>query len=273
LKTLETPPEMARLKEKLRETWMAGDYDLFSRYMEQESRLFYENLAVPASCRFLDVACGSGQLALMAARDGMRVVGVDIAPNQIDRARIRARAEELSVRFLVGDAEALPFDNDRFDVVVSMFGAMFAPRPQMVGRELLRVCSPGGTIAMANWTPEGFIGKMFRTFSKFVARPGMPSPVLWGDQSTVRERLGPSVSDLKMTPRFHTFTYPFSPAQVVEFFRQYYGPSNRAFLHLDEKAANKLRAELEELWTVHNRGNDDITIVRAEYLEVIANRT
>jgi SAM-dependent methyltransferase len=263
-------PQIADLKGRLKATWMAGDYDRFSRYMEQDARAFYEQLDIPAGCQLLDVACGSGQLALLAARDGMNVTGVDIAPNLVQRAQARAKAEGLNARFMEGDAEALPFEDASFDVVASLIGAMFAPRPELVARELLRVCSPGGTIAMANWTPAGFVGQMFKTFSKFIAPSGMPAPTLWGDENVVRERLGHGVSDLTMTRRHYSFTYPFPPAEAVEFFRQFYGPTNRAFSSLDKDAAQKLREELEALWSSHNRGGDDLTVVAAEYLEVIA---
>ena len=125
---------------------------------------------------------------------------------------------------------------------------------------------------MGNWTREGFVGQMFKTFAKFIAPSGMPAPVLWGDEAVVRERLGPGVSDLKMTRRHYSFTYPFPPAEVVEFFREYYGPTNRAFASLDETSARKLRAELEALWSAHNRGGGELTVVSSEYLEVIAIR-
>jgi SAM-dependent methyltransferase len=197
---------------------------------------------------------------------------VDIAPNLVQRAQARANAEELNARFIEGDAEALPFEDASFDVVTSLVGAMFAPRPELVARELLRVCSPGGTIAMGNWTREGFIGQMFKTFARFISPSGMPAPVLWGDETVVRERLGSGVSDLTMTRRPYNFTYPFPPAEVVEFFRQYYGPTNRAFASLDENASRNLRDELEALWSTHNRGGDELTVVSSEYLEVIAVR-
>ena len=272
MSTTTTAPEIDSLKARLKETWMAGDYDRFSRYMEQGARIFYEQLDVPAGCQLLDVACGSGQVGLWAARDGVNVTGVDIAPNLVQRAQARAKAEGLKARFIEGDAEALPFEDATFDVVTSLVGAMFAPRPALVARELLRVCSPGGTIAMGNWTREGFIGQMFKTFAKFIAPSGMPAPVLWGDETVVRERLGHGVSDLKMARRHYSFTYPFPPAEVVEFFRQYYGPTNRAFASLDETAARKLREELEALWSAHNRGGDELTVVSSEYLEVNAVR-
>src|SRR6185312_8948846 len=267
-----TVSETDDLKARLKETWSAGDYDRFSRYMEQGARLFYEQLDIPPGSQLLDVACGSGQLALWAARDGIEVTGVDIAPNLVRRAQARAQAEGLKAHFLEGDAEELPFEDGSFDVVTSLIGAMFAPHPELVARELLRVCSPGGTIAMGNWTAEGFVGQMFRTFAKFIAPSGMPSPVLWGNEAAVRERLGHGVATLSMTRRHYTFTYPFPPVDVVEFFRQYYGPTNRAFASLSGDSAKSLRDELVGLWSEHNRGGDELTVVAAEYLEVVAIR-
>lgn len=267
-----TPKEIDSIKATLKETWMAGDYDRFSRYMEAGARAFYEQLDIPAGCQLLDVACGSGQLALCAARDGVRVTGVDIAPNLVRRAQVRAKAEGLNARFTEGDAEALPFEDASFDVVTSLIGAMFAPRPELVAHELLRVCAPGGTIAMGNWTAEGFVGQMFKTFARFLAPSGMPAPVLWGNETVVRERLGRGVSDLTMTRHHYFFDYPFPPAEVVEFFRQYYGPTNRAFASLDEGSARRLTEELETLWSAHNQGGGEITFVAAEYLKVIAVR-
>ncbi len=272
MSTIEIIPDSDALKARLKATWMAGDYDRFSRFMEEDARAFYERLDVPPGCQLLDVACGSGQIALLAARDGVNVTGVDIAPNLVLRAQARAQAEDLKARFIEGDAEALPFEDGGFDVVTSLVGAMFAPQPELVARELLRVRSPGGTIALGNWTPAGFVGQMFKTFARFIAPSGMPAPVLWGDETVVRERLGHGVSELKMTRRHYRLTYPFPPADVVEFFRLYYGPTNRAVASLDEDAAAKLRGELEALWSAHNRGGDELTVVSSEYLEVIAIR-
>jgi SAM-dependent methyltransferase len=264
--------EMDRLKTRLKEIWTAGDYDRFSRYMEGSAREFYERLDIAPGSQLLDVACGSGQLALMAAKDGMEVTGVDIASTLVERARARAQAEGLKVRFEEADAEALPFDDASFDVVVSLIGAMFAPRPDHVAKELLRVCAPGGTIAMVNWTPQGFIGQMFKTIAKFIAPSGMPSPVLWGDEPTVRERLGHGLSQLGLTRRHYRFSYPFPPTEVVEFFRRYYGPINRAFASLHDEGQTRLQRELETLWAAHNRAGADCTTVFAEYLEVIGIR-
>lgn len=264
--------EMDGVKTRLKAIWTAGDYDRFSRYMEGGAREFYERLNIAPGSRLLDVACGSGQLALMAAKDGIDVTGVDIAANLVERARARAQAEGLKARFEEADAEALPFDDASFDVVTSLIGAMFAPQPSLVAKELLRVCVPGGTIAMSNWTPQGFIGQMFKAVSKFIAPSGMPAPVLWGDEAAVRERLGHGLSELHLTKRQYLFSYPFPPAEVVEFFRQYYGPTNRAFVSLDADGQAQLRRELESLWAMHNRAGADCTTVFAEYLEVIGIR-
>jgi SAM-dependent methyltransferase len=266
-------PEFVNLKSRLKKTWMAGDYDRFSRYMENGARDFYERLDAAPGANFLDVACGSGQLALIAARDGLKVTGVDIARNLVQRAQERAQAENLSARFEEADAEALPFEDASFDIVASLVGAMFAPRPDLVAQELLRVCSPGGTIAMVNWTPQGFIGQMFKAVSKFIAPSGMPAPVLWGDEATVRERLGAGLSDLSLVRRHYTFSYPFPPAEVVEFFRLYYGPTNLAFASLDPASGENLRQELEALWSSQNRAGQGSTTVFAEYLEVIGVRS
>ena len=264
--------DVESLKLRLQKTWMAGDYDRFSRYMEDGARQYYERLDIPAGARLLDVGCGSGQLALLASRDGIDATGVDIAENLIERARERAAAERLNARFEVGDAEALPFEDASFDVVVSLIGAMFAPRPQLVAQELLRVCAPGGTIAMANWTASGFVGQMFKAIARFIAPANMPSPLLWGDEAIVRERFGSGVSQLNLSRRMYTFNYPFSPFEVVDVFRLYYGPANLAFASLDHAGRHALHRELESLWSAHNRAKGDVTIVDAEYLDVVGIR-
>jgi ubiquinone/menaquinone biosynthesis C-methylase UbiE len=273
MNTTQTIPDIDVLKFRLKATWMDGNYDYFSRFMESSAVEFLDRIDVPRGARLLDVATGSGQLALIAARRGARVTGVDIAANSIAAARGRALSEGLDVRFDEEDAEALPYPDASFDVVTSLFGAMFAPQPDKVAAELVRVCRPGGTIAMANWTKEGFIGQMFGTFAKFIAPPGMPSPVLWGNEEVVRERLGGRVSNLRLTRVTYRFNYPFPPAEVVEFFRKYYGPTTRAFSTLDETDRAALRAALVDLWSSHNQSIDDHrTVVDAEYLEVVGRR-
>jgi SAM-dependent methyltransferase len=271
--SMTTTTEIDALKTRLKATWMDGNYDRFSRFMESSAVEFLDRLGVKAGASLLDVACGSGQLGLIAARRGARVTGVDIATNSIQVARGRADSEGLDARFDEGDAEALPYADASFDWVATIFGAMFAPRPERVAAELLRVCRPGGTIAMANWTKQGFIGKMFKTFARFIAPPGMPAPVLWGDESVVRERFGAGVSDLRLTRVSYRFDYPFAPAEVVEFFRDNYGPTTRAFATLGEADRAALRADLVDLWASHNQASEPArTIVDAEYLEVVGVR-
>jgi SAM-dependent methyltransferase len=264
---------MDQLKGRLKNTWMSGNYGLFSTYMEKGAQEFFGRLQIEPGMRVLDVGCGAGQLALMAARAGADVTGSDIAPNWIEQARARAEAEGLAVRFEEGDAESLPYADSQFDLVVSLIGAMFAPRPELVAQELTRVCRPGGRIAMANWSPKGFVGRMFKTIAAFLAPNGAPSPVLWGDEPTVRQRLRPGISDVQCTSYSYRFEYPFPPEEVVEFFRANYGPMTRAFASLDANGQASLRRELVGLWSKHNQAQDGTTIVDAEYLEVIATRT
>jgi len=259
------------LKARLKATWMDGNYDFFSRFMQDGAAEFVNRLNLKPGSTFLDVACGSGQLALIAARQGVCANGSDIATNLVLAARGRAASEGLEIRFDEADAEELPYANGSFDAVATMFGAMFAPQPELVAKELVRVCRPGGVIAMANWTREGFIGQMFKTFAKFIAPAGMPSPVLWGDEETVTQRFGDTVTNLRMNRVLFQFDYPFSPAQVVEFFRQNYGPTTRAFATLEGTQQQALYEELTALWSANNSSSDpQRTLVQAEYLEVQA---
>jgi SAM-dependent methyltransferase len=264
-------PEMESLKTRLKATWMSGDYAEFAKPMEPGALEFLERIAIPPSTEMLDVGCGAGQIAIPAARAGVRVTGADIAANSIEEARARASAEGLDARFDEADAEMLPYGDASFDVVVSLIGAMFAPRPDRVAAEFVRVCRPGGRIIMGNWTPEGFVGQLFKTMGKHVPPPPlMPSPLLWGNEATVRERFQDHVSELKVTKRQYPFNYAFGPAEVAEFYRMYYGPTNRAFAGLDSDQQAALREDLEQLWTQHNRATDGTTQYGGEYLEVIA---
>ncbi|HWB85941.1 MAG TPA: class I SAM-dependent methyltransferase [Bryobacteraceae bacterium] len=265
-------PEIAPLKSLLKRIWNSGDYDRLSRYMEMEAEAFYRRLAVPPGSRLLDVACGSGQLALIAARRGADATGIDIAENMIERAQERARVEGLKTRFYEADAEDLPFANAAFNVVASLAGVIFSPRPERAARELLRVCRRGGIIAMANWTPEGFIGQLFQMVSRFVAPSGMPDPLLWGNEATVRERLHTGVSGMELTRRKIALNFPFPPGEVVRFFRACYGPVNRAFASLNREGRMRLQTDMEELWETHNLAKGGFTRVDAEWLEVVAKR-
>jgi 2-polyprenyl-3-methyl-5-hydroxy-6-metoxy-1,4-benzoquinol methylase len=269
---IEISEDFNQLKARLKTTWSAGDYDVFARFMEKDAEVFYQRLGVKPGSRLLDVGCGAGQLALIAARAGAQVTGCDIALNWLEKARIRAAAEGLDIRFDEGDAESLPYADGQFDVVTSLIGAMFAPRPDRVAAELKRVCRPGGVIAMANWTPGGFVGKMFKIVAKHIAPSGMPSPVLWGDETTVRDRFREGIAELKFAVRTYHFEYPFPPDAVVDFFRKNYGPVSLAFESLDAHGKEQLRSELASLWSAHNKSEGDTTLVDAEYLEVVAIR-
>lgn len=264
---------MDALKTKLKGTWMSGDYAKFATYLVDGAMDFLAASNIPAGTKVLDVACGAGQTAIPMARQGIQVTGIDIASNLIAEARRRAQAEGLAVQFDEGDAEQLPYEDASFDVVFTLIGAMFAPQPHKVAAELARVCRPGGRIIMGNWTPAGFVGQMFKTMGAHVPPPpGMPSPLLWGDEATVRERLGDTVSELQITRRLYPFKYPFSAAEAVEFFREYYGPTNRAFSILDADGQAALRRDLEQLWSRHNQSPNGTISFGSEYLEVQAVR-
>src|SRR5215472_2414211 len=196
-----TAPDITALKAKVREAWMAGDFGVIARYAEAAEEEFIARLKLTPGTHVLDVASGTGNTAIPAARTGAAVVGVDIAPNLLVQARERAREAGVQVEFREGDAEQLAFPDGSFDMIISIFGAMFAPRPERVASELLRVCRPGGTIAMGNWTPSGFVGKMFAVSAKHVPPPpGVPAPSLWGDEAVVRQRLGQGAREIKFSP-------------------------------------------------------------------------
>ena len=266
-------PEMESLKTRLKTTWMSGDYGEFAKPMEPGALEFLARLEVTPDMKVLDVGCGAGQIAIPAARAGATVTGVDIAVNSLEQAKARALDENLNVRFDEGDAEMLPYEDASFDLVVSLVGAMFAPRPERVAAELTRVCKSGGRIVMGNWTPEGFIGQLFKIIGKHVPpSPLMPSPLLWGKEETVRERLHDGITDVHLTKRQYPFAYAFGPSQVVDFYRSFYGPTNRAFAGLDDAGQAAFQSDLEALWTHHNSAADGTTRYDSEYLEVIAVR-
>jgi len=262
-------PDFTQMKSNMKNAWMAGDFGEIAAYSAKAAAEFVERTPITPGIKLLDVACGTGNTAIPAAKAGATVTGVDIATNLLAQARQRASAEKLEIKFDEGDAEQLPYPDAAFDIVLSMFGAMFAPRPELVARELLRVCRPGGSVAMANWTPEGFVGKTFRATSRLVPPPpGVQPPVLWGDEKSVRERFANGVSNLEMTRQRIFFEYPFPPKEVVAFFRQYFGPTQMAFKRLDESGQAALASDLETLWIDHNLARDGATKVEVEYLDV-----
>ncbi|MBV9241818.1 MAG: class I SAM-dependent methyltransferase, partial [Acidobacteria bacterium] len=253
----ELSPEMEALKGRMKATWMAGDFGVIAKQTEQPGQEFVSRLGIGRGMKVLDVACGTGNTALPEARLGADVIGVDIADNLVEQARQRAASEGLTANFQVGDAEDLQFEDNSFDAIVTMFGAMFAPRPEVVASEFKRVCKPGGLIAMANWTPQSFPGQMFKLSTKYIPPPpGITPPVMWGDEETVRQRFSEGISDLKMQHIKVMFHFDMPPAEVVELFKTYFGPTTVAFSKLDEAGQAALHQDMVELFTSHNLATD-----------------
>jgi SAM-dependent methyltransferase len=263
-------PEIVALKQGMKSTWMAGDFGQIARINERSAEEFVSRLDLQPGMRVLDIACGTGNQSIPAARTGADVTGLDLAPNLLEQARERARNENLKITFVEGDAEQLPYEAAQFDVVLTMFGAMFAPRPERVAAELLRVCCPAGLIAMGNWTPGGFVGQSFLVTSRHVTPPpGVAPPVLWGEESVVAERFA-NRAHLQMARRMMHFDFPYGPEKVVDLFRTYFGPTKMTFERLDAAGQQALYDDLLSHWKQHNESHDGRTVVHAEYLEVHA---
>lgn len=257
------------LTARAREVWTAGDFLPIALGYTDAARDFVARLSLRRGESVLDVACGTGNLAMPAARAGARVTGIDIAPNLIAEARREARASGIPVGFEVGDAEALPYADGQFETTISMFGAMFCYRPERAAAELLRVTRPGGRIAMANWTPDSFVGLMLRAHAAILPPPvGVPSPLAWGDETVVAARLGGGARVVTCTKRSLMFRFPFPPAAVTELFACHYGPTIITLRNTSPDGAHRLRESLTALFTAHNRAADGTTSVVSEYLDV-----
>ena len=267
---------MEQIKSAMRATWMAGDFGMVAKTIAAPADGFVSQLPVTSGIRALDVATGTGNVALPLARRGAVVTGLDLVPDLLRQARERAAAEGLQIQFDEGDAEAMPYADASFDLVTTMFGAMFAPRPALVAAELARVLKAGGTLAMGNWNPASFTGKMFRVGAKHVPPPpGIAPPVLWGDPATVTERLFPYFTHIETAIQPIEFHFSDSPAAAVAFFREYFGPTKMAFSRLDAAGQAALQADLEALWAGENVSDDPEhrTLINNEYLLVKATRS
>jgi SAM-dependent methyltransferase len=265
-------PDLAAIKQRQQQTWASGDFSAVGARIVLVAEQLCDSADLHAGWRVLDVATGSGNAAIAAARLGCTAVGVDYVPALLERGRRRAAAEGLDVELVEGDAESLPFEDASFDAVTSVFGSMFAPDHARAAAELLRVCRPGGTIALASWTPAGFIGEMFRTIASHVQPPaGLQSPMLWGTEEHLRGLFGDGIDALDVTER--TFTFRFRSAEhFVTFFRLWYGPTLKAFAALDDVAGDALEADLITLARRFDRLRADACAIPATYTEAIAIR-
>jgi ubiquinone/menaquinone biosynthesis C-methylase UbiE len=262
-------PDFAALKTRQKGAWSSGDYAVVGTTLQIVGEELCEALDLHAGQRVLDVAAGNGNVSLAAARRWCEVVSTDYVPELLERGRQRAAAERLAMEIREADAEALPFPDSSFDVVVSTFGVMFTPDQDRAAAELLRVCRPGGKIGLANWTPEGFIGQLFKTIGKHLPPPaGARSPALWGTRARLSELFQPHAQSLVAAQRSFTFRY-LSPEHWLEIFRGYYGPLLKAFAALQPDAQHALREDLLALIGRLNRSGDGTMVVPSEYLEVV----
>jgi ubiquinone/menaquinone biosynthesis C-methylase UbiE len=267
--TIATTPDLAAVKQRQQATWASGDYHMIGTQIQIVSENLVEALDVRSTERVLDVATGSGNAALAAARRGCDVIGVDYVPALLDRARRRTEAEGLDIEFLHGDAEALPFDDGSFDVVSSVFGSMFAPDQERTASELARVARPGGRIGVVAHTPEGFIGQLFKTIGAHVPPPaGVRSPIQWGTEERLRELFAERLAELRVERRHYTFR-DRSPQHWIEYWRHYYGPTMKAFEAVGEAGRAALEADLLALIARFDRSGDGTMVVPSEYLEAV----
>jgi len=267
-----TGPDLAAIKQRQQATWASGDFAVVGVTLQIVGELLAEATDVRAGERVLDVAAGNGNATLAAARRFARVTSTDYVPALLEKGRARAAAEGLAIDFREADAEALPFPDASFDVALSTFGVMFAPDQARAAAEIRRVVRPGGRIGMANWTPEGFIGQLFKAVGKHIAPPaGLASPLLWGNEDHVRQLFGADALQARITRRMFNFRYA-SPTHWVHVFRDYYGPLNRAFAALAPSAADALEQDLLVLIDRFNMAGPDSMVAPAEYLEIVLTR-
>jgi len=268
--TQRTTVDYEAVKSRQQAMWASGDFGVVGATLQIVGETLCEALDLDAGTEVLDVACGSGNATLAAARRFCRVTGLDYVPSLLHQTADRARNERLTVRLVEGDAERLPFEQGQFDAALSTFGVMFAPNQEQAARELVRVVRPGGKIGLASWTPEGFVGQLLKTVGKHVPPPpGVPSPAFWGVEARLRD-LFPGVRSLRALRRDFLFRYE-SPDHFIDVFRRFYGPTYKAFRALDLDGQARLAADITELASKFNRRPSSF-VVPGEYLEVIIER-
>jgi ubiquinone/menaquinone biosynthesis C-methylase UbiE len=264
-------PDLAALKTRQHAAWSSGDYAVVGTTLQIVGEQLCEALDLRGGEKVLDVAAGNGNVSLAAARRWCDVVSTDYVPSLLERGRARAAAEGLTLTFKEADAEALPFADRTFDAVVSTFGVMFTPNQDKAAAELLRVCKPGGRIGLANWTPDGFIGQLFKTLGKHLPPPaGVKSPALWGTTQRLAE-LFDGAASVRAAPRDFYFRYR-SAAHFLDVFKTYYGPMLKAFAALDEPKGKALASDLHALIARLNKAGDGTMVVPGEYLEVVVTK-
>jgi len=265
-------PELAALKSRQQVAWSSGNYAVVGTTLQIVGEQLCEAMDLRAGSKVLDVAAGNGMVSLAAARRWCDVTSTDYVPALLESGRARAAANGLSIKFMEADAESLPFDDASFDAVVSTFGVMFAPNQAQAASEMMRVCKRGGRIGLANWTPDGFIGQIFKTLGKYLPPPaGAKSPALWGTRAALNEMFGSQASSIKAEPRFFNFRYK-SAEHFLEVFKTFYGPVLKAFAALDAAAQQDLHNDLYALIVRMNKSGDATMVVPSEYLEVVITR-
>ncbi|MGJ7490088.1 class I SAM-dependent methyltransferase [Variovorax sp. ZT4R33] len=264
--------DLDALKTRQKAAWASGDYAVIGTTLQIVGEQLAESCDLRCDEQVLDVAAGNGNATLAAARRGCRVVSTDYVPALLERGAERARAERLEVQFQTADAEALPFDDARFDAVVSTFGVMFTPDHAKAAAELARVCRPGGRIGLANWTPDGFVGQVFKLLGRHLPPPaGVQPPSLWGTEAHLQALFGERAAKIETTRRLFQFRYR-SAEHFLEVFRTWYGPVHKAFAALPADGAATLERELLEMLNRLNRAGPDSLVVPSEYLEVVVSR-
>lgn len=269
---MKAPVDLQELKKRHNKVWSSGDYAVIGTGLLLTAELLAEACDLRYDETVLDVAAGNGNASLAAARRGCAVTSTDFVSGLLERGRERARAERFDITFLEADAEALPFADASFDAVLSTFGVMFAPDQPRAAAELARVCKPGGRIGLACWTPDGFVGQMFKVLARHVPPPeGVRSPLQWGNKSCLDDLFARASSEVRVKSRLFNMRYR-SPQHFIDTFRAWYGPLHMAFASLPADKADQLEQDLSDLLRRMNRAGNDSLIVPAEYLEVVISR-
>ena len=267
-------PDIGIIKQKMAATWANGDFGVIAKTLMPAANDLIDSLEIGPGSKVLDVACGSGNLAIVSSRKGADVKGVDIVEDLIRQSKERANEEDLNIEFITGDAESMPYPDNEFDFVVTMFGAMFCPRPDVTAKELFRVCKPGGKVAMANWTQNDFAEDFFGTISRFAPPPppGMAKPNEWGEEEIVKQRFGDYASNIEFTKRTTELVYDADPAGTTEAFVKYFGPIKTVYEMLDDEKKKEFTDAITDVFKKYNVSEGSNNVMIGEYLQVVATK-